>query len=819
MLRIAALFIFICLSFLDVKALDTKECVSKFWYASIYDETINDCSCRSTYILWKDYKWNNSCITQSQVCKNEYWIMWIYNNSNKSCWCYSWYLLVNNQCQYWWSVCNSKIWYGSFYNTNIEKCECKEGFELINWKCTSFSQKCVNEIWYGSFYDNNKSICKCNTWYTLINWKCKSWKSHCLITLWTNSLFDNQSNNCKCIPWYQLVNNKCVSDSNKCINDIGYGSFYDSESSGCLCKVWYKLRNWKCVSNNYYCAGTLWNWSVYKSDIDQCTCKEGYIINNWKCKQWHVFCRNILWIYSTYNKGKSICWCVEWHELIDNQCINKNKECSYKLWTWWVYDSIKQECWCKIWYNFINDKCVSESIKCREEIGWYSYFNTKIMACTCSKWTNMFEWKCTRQININITKHQLFKNKHEDEILELGNKLRKWLYAKFDKKSIDKLREIAKTVRNISLNYVEKNNVNLKSKSSKLVVLITFNDLVVEYLSRNNYDEEFRSNKKKKIQEERKVEEAFEIKNDSNNNVSIRKQADDYFKNNNFNEAIILYEKLLSNGVYDLVLINNIFISYIHENKFIEANKILFFMYNIIDEKDLVTGFTIIEWNLSQKIYDKSIEYRNIDNKDDVNIAIEYAELLYKAWDYYYEDDKVKNYLAIMSTYTTAYVILDKTLLNEPSNDKILFLQWKLLMDINGNFNLAQSKLEKAIEINQDDFNYYYRLWNTLSHQEKHKEAKEQYIKWIELEKKYEKLYLNLWNRYFDLNEDEKWFLTYQKGINICKTHCDWFYHNMGNEYYHNNDYVNARIWYKKVSENHPSYETDNNIIELIKDK
>jgi hypothetical protein len=127
--------------------------------------------------------------------------------------------------------------------------------------------------------------------------------------------------------------------------------------------------------------------------------------------------------------------------------------------------------------------------------------------------------------------------------------------------------------------------------------LISFNSLILEYLNRKQYDENFRSNEvtNKKNQQERKVDEAFEVKNNSNSNVSIRKQADDHFKSNNFDEAIILYEKLLSKGIYDLVLINNIFISYIHENKLIEANKILFIMYNIVDEKDLITGYTITE--------------------------------------------------------------------------------------------------------------------------------------------------------------------------------------------------------------------------------
>lgn len=629
--------------------LDRKECVSKYWYASIFNTETNNCSCRNDYVFWNDYQWNYKCVSQNQVCKNQYGIMWVYDNTNKACWCYTGYLLVDNQCQYSRSICMNKLWYWSDYNTEKSKCECREWFELSNWKCVSDNTMCTNDWWYWSYYNINTKSCSCREWYISKEWKCKYATTECIIEFWSNS-----------------------------------------------------------------------------------------------------------------------------------------------------------------------------------------YYNKNIKTCGCKQWFTMSEWMCKSTNTVGINKINEFKKNNELKITVTKNKLRNRLLKKFSKKDKNQLNVLKMKLDVIILNYINKNNIYNKKTAQNFVILISFSDLLIEYANIINNKKSEESKKISTINEvanntkttswvndneitSKPVDKDVKISNSSISNKTLRTQADNYFKIQLYSKSITQYELLIKNQQTDLLLLNNLLIAYIYESRFQDANKILFILYNASEKKDTITWYAINEWNLSKNIYKKLLELKTATIENKTNLSLEYAELLYKAWDHYYYDNKEKNFFPIMYTYITAYLVLDNILETEPNNDKALYLQWRLLMDINGDFKLAQQKLEKTITLNNNNFNYYYRLWNSLMHQDKYEEAKVQFLKWIDLEKNYEKLYLNLGNMYFDLNEDEKWFSAYEKGIKICKTHCDWFYHNMGNQYYHNKENTKAIFWYEKVTKNHKNYVNLQKSIETLK--
>lgn len=311
----------------------------------------------------------------------------------------------------------------------------------------------------------------------------------------------------------------------------------------------------------------------------------------------------------------------------------------------------------------------------------------------------------------------------------------------------------------------------------------------------------------------------FVISKNNNKLININndiESANNYYKNNKYLEAINIYEKLLEKWTVTPELLNNIFASYVKLWKYDKALYIIKFMVSNFWTSESIIWTHIEKNNLSNKIislYKEIIKekYKNPEH------LLEVAKLLYEAWDYYYDLDSKKYYMAILTQYMNAYVLLDDAIKLDPNNSQYYYYQWRLIMDIGDSFEKSQKKLEKAIELKKDDFNYYYRLWNALMHQNKYKEAKEKFLKWIELNSNYEKLHLNLWNMYFKLWEREKWYSSYDNWLKVCSEMCDWFYNNIGNELYVDKKYNEAMKSYEKALETTNDKKTIQGKIDYIK--
>lgn len=272
--------------------------------------------------------------------------------------------------------------------------------------------------------------------------------------------------------------------------------------------------------------------------------------------------------------------------------------------------------------------------------------------------------------------------------------------------------------------------------------------------------------------------EKTEIKLSKTDVNQITIKANKFFTNKAYELAKDKYEILIDNWEYSPVILSNLFVCYIYSWEYSKWLNIIR-MLEIISWNTNLTKWPIIEKNnLSEKINELVLKIAETEQKDPA-LLLDYAKLLYKAWDYYYELDQQKHYLVIMTHYLTAFIVLDQAIKLNPNDWDYYFYQWWLHMDIWERFDLSEEKLEKAITLKQDDFRYYYRLWNAYLHQWKYEEAIEVFTKWIKLNNNYEKLYLNLWLSYSNVGNINKSLFNYNKWLEICFEQCDSFYNNM----------------------------------------
>lgn len=259
------------------------------------------------------------------------------------------------------------------------------------------------------------------------------------------------------------------------------------------------------------------------------------------------------------------------------------------------------------------------------------------------------------------------------------------------------------------------------------------------------------------------------------------------------------FEKLLESWKYEPNMIssktmNSIFNCYILLWNYDVALGMIYDMVQSVWPQEWLVWSYIKEDDLSDSIIQLASTLKT-EGGLNANDSLEYAKLLYKAWDYYYEKDKEKFRFAIIYHYLAAYSALEDALESNPNNSELYFYQWRLIMDIGNSFHKAEEKLLKAVELNQGDYRYYYRLWNAYMHQDKYELAKDAFIKSIELDKDFEKSHLNLWNMYFKLWEDDKWYESYRNWMKICKNHCDSYNYNMWLHLYNDWEYLEARSY------------------------
>lgn len=294
--------------------------------------------------------------------------------------------------------------------------------------------------------------------------------------------------------------------------------------------------------------------------------------------------------------------------------------------------------------------------------------------------------------------------------------------------------------------------------------------------------------------------------------------AKSYFLDKDYNNAAKAYEKLLSEWEKTPEIINNLFVSYIWILEYQKAVNIISLLINANWPSEWLVWKYIEKDSISENILSFQKKIQSDEVKDD-EMYLNFAKNMYKAWDYYYDEDKEKYYFAIMLHYLSAYLALDDAIKLNPDNSEAYFYKWRLIMDIWSPMKLAEEELKKAVALKQDDFRYYYRLWNAYMHEYKNELARDTFLKWIELNDKYEKLHLNLWNVYFKLYEKDKWFESYDRGIKVCKELCDGFYNNLWNEYYWSNEFDIAKKWYEKAIEFNPNHENSKEKLRKMKGK
>ena len=286
-------------------------------------------------------------------------------------------------------------------------------------------------------------------------------------------------------------------------------------------------------------------------------------------------------------------------------------------------------------------------------------------------------------------------------------------------------------------------------------------------------------------------------------------EANQYYLKKDYKETIEKYEAFIALW-WELTNPNdiwNLLSSYVYEWKFKEWLSIIYFLISVSWKQEWIVWSYIEKDNISDDI-DKVVDEIDKTKRKDPKLLIDYAKLLYKAWDYYYEEDQNKYYFAILFHYLTAYVILDEALALDKKNSEIYFYQWRLFMDINWDNAKAQKKLITAIKLKRDNFEYYYRLWNSFYDQWKYDIARQLYLIWIKLNGNFEKLYLNLWNTYFKQLKKAFWFQAYQKWLAICSEMCDWFNYNLWNEYYNNWDFQKAISYYESALKINPEHKS-----------
>lgn len=296
--------------------------------------------------------------------------------------------------------------------------------------------------------------------------------------------------------------------------------------------------------------------------------------------------------------------------------------------------------------------------------------------------------------------------------------------------------------------------------------------------------------------------------------LKILTNAEIYFNNNELELALIEYKKLLINWYWNIPILTKIVEIQIRLQQFNDAlytytvllkvinNNEIFSWKEIKDNNEIFTWKEIKDNNLTQNIIEK---WNNLNNKDPNSDLSEYflelAKLHFDAFDYYYEENVQKNYYAIIYNYLLTLHSLDIAESYNPNIADIYYYRGKILMDIWSFDDTAEKEFKKAIELKKDDFNYYYRLWNSLNEQKKYEEAILVYLKWIELNDKYEKLYLNIWNAYYDLWKNEKTLEYYNKWIAICSEMCSSFYYNIWNHLFYDEKYVESIPYLDKAIE------------------
>ena len=296
------------------------------------------------------------------------------------------------------------------------------------------------------------------------------------------------------------------------------------------------------------------------------------------------------------------------------------------------------------------------------------------------------------------------------------------------------------------------------------------------------------------------------VQSNNKSKEELINDADNDFSNKNYPEAIIKYEKILDNWIVTEKLINNLFISYINESRYKDAQRIIFYLISLNWNNERLVWSIIEENNLSENIYKYQEILKNQENRK-IEDIIKYAELLYDAWDYYYNKDQQKYFFAIFLHYLSAYLALEDWIEINPKNSELYYLQWRLIMDIWGNISLAEKKLKIAVSLNSKDYRYYYRLWNAYMEQNKNLLARDAFIKWLSLNNNFEKLYLNLGIIYFKLWDREKWYLNYNLWLKICSNECSSFYNNLWNEKLNDWDIKLSKEYYLKALELNPNNE------------
>lgn len=293
-------------------------------------------------------------------------------------------------------------------------------------------------------------------------------------------------------------------------------------------------------------------------------------------------------------------------------------------------------------------------------------------------------------------------------------------------------------------------------------------------------------------------------------------QAREYFSGWKYQEAIVEYESILEQSVANDEIMNNLFISYVYTNEFQKAINVIYFLVDQVWPIEEIVWYPIEKNNISKLILENYEKQKN----DPSNIEwylLEYAQLAYQAGDEYYEEDKERYFMAIMLHYLSAYLSLEELLSINPESAEAYFYQGRLIMDINESFSLSEEKLLKAVELKDDHFEYYYRLWNAYRSQKKYDEAIEVYKKWIDLNKDYPKLYLNLGLTYSYVKKFEIAIDTLMKAVPICDENCYKVYSNLWYSHYSMNNHDEAKKWYEKVIEIKPDHIDANKALGILK--
>lgn len=285
--------------------------------------------------------------------------------------------------------------------------------------------------------------------------------------------------------------------------------------------------------------------------------------------------------------------------------------------------------------------------------------------------------------------------------------------------------------------------------------------------------------------------------------------------------SISNYELIRRRWYEDTEIIHNLFLAYTYIWKYEKAMEYYLRFLPKVWFKEEYIWKKIDPIDIKDKLQKKGVNI-DLNSKVDSDLLIEYATLLFEAWEEYYEIDRVKYNYAIIFHNISAYLILDQALIHQPENPEIYYKQWVIILDIVAKWKYnenAQKKLKKAVELDNDNFLYHYKLWNAYMDWWKNIEARRSFLKWIELNNNFEKLYLNLSVVNYDLWEKEEWHKNNIKWLEICTNMCHAFYLNMWNELYREKMYDEAKEYYKKALAIKPDLKTALEMIDVIEKK